>query len=640
MSFFRYLDVRYGDNWQTLALHADKATGKRTRSEATSSGVNPGRLSESRGVHTSRSLRQELICDLVKGLPILGQVLLSSWWEWTQGSSLLFWRWNGPAQISAARDGIPIFVSGSLPKARRIKPLRLPGDKLALVAKKVNGMVTRTYLSAGPVRSCLHFFAVPKGATDVRIVYDGTSCGLNEALWAPNFYLPSSKAAAHMLTFSSWLADADFGEMFHNFFLDEKIRKHAGVDMTYLRRRQPAGETKPQIVRWTRLFMGMKPSPYNAVQHYYCGEEFASGNPQNSSNPMGYDRVRLNLPGSDAYDPLLPKVMKWKESANNGSGAVAGDVITFVDDVRIVGHSKGNCHAVHRQLISRMQFLGIQDAPRKFRPPSQAGAGAWTGTIFRITSDSISKSVSTEKWEKGMGILNHLQSLCAQNQRPLLNFKDLERDTGFLNHLAMTFEETTPFLKGFYLTLNSWRPYRDQDDWKMSQKSWDRMIHRRGEEENSPETATAATLKTDAPSQVTASPRFSDDVNALISLLGGDVPPLVHLRSRHIVSVVFGFGDASGTGLGSTFTCGTGFTFRVGVWCSLEQDESSNWKEFSNVVEALEEEAAAGRLDHSEVFMFTDNATVEACSFKGSSSSPKLLSLIIRMKTMATKCGI
>ena len=93
----------------------------------------------------------------------------------------------------------------------------------------------------------------------------------------------------------------------------------------------------------------------------------------------------------------------------------------------------------------------------------------------------------------------------------------------------------------------------------------------------------------DAPDKVKASPRFADDVGALLSLLRGDGPPVVQLRSRFIVSVVFGFGDASGTGLGATFTCGTGFTFRIGVWVSLEKDESSNWKEFTNVVESLEE---------------------------------------------------
>ena len=56
-----------------------------------------------------------------------------------------------------------------------MKPLRLPEDQLSLVAAKIDGMLSRRYLGIGPVKSCLHFFAVPKGPTDVRIVYDGTS---------------------------------------------------------------------------------------------------------------------------------------------------------------------------------------------------------------------------------------------------------------------------------------------------------------------------------------------------------------------------------------------------------------------------------------------------------------------------------
>ncbi len=585
----------------------------------------------------------ELVADLRKGLPIIGQLLQSSWWEWSIGSSLLFWRWNGQEQIKASRDGMRIFVTGPLPKEKKMKPLRIQADQLALVSDKIDGMTSRGYLRTGPVKSCLHFFAVPKGPTDVRIVYVGTSCGLNEALWAPNFYLPSSRAASLLLSFSSWMADADFGEMFHNFFMDEAIRKHAGVDTSKLKRRGAINIQPP--LRWTRLFIGMKSSPYNAVRHYYWGEEFARGNPRDKSNPMGYNRVRMNLPGQENYDPLLPKVMKWNDTASDNNtgivtGAVAGDVITFVDDVCIIGHSKENCHGVHRQFTSRMQFLGMQDAPRKFRPPSQSGAGAWIGTIFRVTPDSISKSVSQEKWQKGISILTNLSELCRAHalRRPVLDRKQLERDTGFLNHLSMTFEETTPFLKEFYLTLNSWRPLRDDNDWKVSQKAWDKILMIRLDEDfdrshNFPH-------ETDAPLSVTASPRFASDVGAILELIKGDAPPLVQLRSRHIVSVIFGFGDASRTGLGSTFTCGNGFTYRIGVWGSLEKDESSNWKEFTNVVEALEEEAEAGRLDHSEVFMFTDNATVEACSFKGLSSSPKLLLLIIRLKKMATKRGV
>jgi hypothetical protein len=119
-----------------------------------------------------------------------------------------------------------------------------------------------------------------------------------------------------------------------------------------------------------------------------------------------------------------------------------------------------------------------------------------------------------------------------------------------------------------------------------------------------------------------------------------DSPPVVGLRSKLIVTVVYGFGDASGTGLGATFTCGKGFSFRIGVWGACEANESSNWKEFSNIVDSLEDEARLGNLQDSEVFMFTDNSTVESCSIKGSSSSPKLLELIIRLKCLTTEFGI
>ena len=56
-------------------------------------------------------------------------------------------------------------------------------------------------------------------------------------MWAPNFYLPSSRFASLLLTCSSWLADANFGEMFHNFFMDPAIRKHSGVDLSKGKRR-------------------------------------------------------------------------------------------------------------------------------------------------------------------------------------------------------------------------------------------------------------------------------------------------------------------------------------------------------------------------------------------------------------------
>ena len=355
------------------------------------------------------------------------------------------------------------------------------------------------------------------------------------------------------------MADADFGEFFHNFFADERVRKHAGVNTQVLAPFLPVSTSsqhdeakfKFEDLRWSRLFMGMKPSPYNAVRFYYWGEEFAKGNLRDTSNPFGFYQVMLNLPGmEESYDTLKPKLIKW----NSVLKAAAGDVITFVDDVRIVGSSKEGCHHVHRQFTSRTQYLGIQDAPRKFRPPSQDQAGAWTGTIFKVTRELITKSVSQEKWVKAKAIVENLQGsiLSHIDNRPILNRKGLERETGFLNHLAMTYDDMSPFLKGFYLTFNSWRSRRDADDWKLSDKAWMHIVVAQLENgsisQNEFDKEVESNEELNCPVEVTASTRLIDDVWELAAMFKPESVPEVNLRSRDVVTVIYGFGDASGTG--------------------------------------------------------------------------------------------
>lgn len=53
------------------------------------------------------------------------------------------------------------------------------------------------------------------------------------------------------------------------------------------------------------------------------------------------------------------------------------------------------------------------------------------------------------------------------------------------------------------------------------------------------------------------------------------------------------------------------------------------------MVESLEEEAHRGHSNDAVVYFFTNNSTVEeATLFNGSSSSPKLLKLVIQVKTL------
>jgi hypothetical protein len=111
------------------------------------------------------------------------------------------------------------------------------------------------------------------------------------------------------------------------------------------------------------------------------------------------------------------------------------------------------------------------------------------------------------------------------------------------------------------------------------------------------------------------------------------------VRSVRFLSVTYGFGDASGKGFGSATQLRNSpeVSIRIRAWSWDESEESSNWREFTNVIETLEEEGAYGSLYKTEVYFFTDNSTVEAALYKGSSTSRKLLSLVIRFFALQTK---
>jgi hypothetical protein len=87
---------------------------------------------------------------------------------------------------------------------------------------------------------------------------------------------------------------------------------------------------------------------------------------------------------------------------------------------------------------------------------------------------------------------------------------------------------------------------------------------------------------------------------------------------------LYGFGDALRKGFGSTMLSKRGIKYQIGLWGPTAEDESSNWKEFENRVEALEHEADEGNLNNAMVYFFTDNSMVESCIYRGNSSSMKL----------------
>jgi hypothetical protein len=55
------------------------------------------------------------------------------------------------------------------------------------------------YICPGRVISLTDYFDVPKGESDVRMVYNGTSCGLNFVLCAPSLVTHSLACCASIV---------------------------------------------------------------------------------------------------------------------------------------------------------------------------------------------------------------------------------------------------------------------------------------------------------------------------------------------------------------------------------------------------------------------------------------------------------
>jgi hypothetical protein len=89
------------------------------------------------------------------------------------------------------------------------------------------------------------------------------------------------------------------------------------------------------------MLMGFKPSPYITGCINLWGKEVVRGDQRDPMNVFCWDRVRLNLPGSPSFDPILPWVSKVCHDILDSVAIkrIAADFVTFVDDVRGAGGS-------------------------------------------------------------------------------------------------------------------------------------------------------------------------------------------------------------------------------------------------------------------------------------------------------------
>ncbi len=128
-------------------------------------------------------------------------------------------------------------------------------------------------------------------------------------------------------------------------------------------------------------------------------------------------------------------------------------------------------------------------------------------------------------------------------------------------------------------------------------------------------------------------PRFHSCLKASSKVMEPKTPPIVVVRSKKCVVLIYDFADASGSGFGSTLLVDKEIHYRIGTRSSSEDSNSSNWREFENLVCAVEEAGKEGKLKGATVILATDNEVVEHSLYKGNSTSEKLFELVVRLRT-------
>ncbi len=386
----------------------------------------------------------------------------ATWWSWSGGSRPFFWRWPSEFLVEL-RDGFPFWETVDQFAPYVGGDYSLGSDlERSLMKQKMKVLVSRGYLLPGPVTAFIPKLAVPKGTDNIRIVWDCTKSGVNAGLWAPSFSLPTMRDLTNVVGANFYMGDIDVGEAFYNFVLHTKSRHLFGA------------HTDDTPLRWVRPPFGARPAPYQCCQSIARALEVICGDPGSAlspfpcfaghavHNPMNFSQVRLNLPGSPTYCPGEPWVSKVR--AVDGGVVIANDCKKYVDDIRTTGLSYTDCWETTRRVASGLNYLGIQDAPRKRREISQS-PGPWAGALVHTTDGSVRVAMSQEKWDKAQVIV---KALCVESKQPVMDHHLLQVRRGFLMHAAITYPFITPFLKGIHLTIENWRGGRDAEGWKTS----------------------------------------------------------------------------------------------------------------------------------------------------------------------------
>jgi hypothetical protein len=401
---------------------------------------------------------------------ILWRAAENSWFKYPLGSTLLYFCFL-VCYRSLALEGVKELYKEKEPTSKHKQPL-VGVEEKEVLQKKIQKFIDRRYLPPIPTKfeSLIKYFAIPKGVIgnvvqDWRVVFHTGANKLNNCVCAPWFCLPSINSLERIVDKLTLMSDHDMMDMFHNFPLHWNTVKFTAIDLA------PLGFGPEEFLHcwwlcWKQNLMGSRSSPYNSIQTYLVTEEVIRGDWHDHTNPFQWECLMLNLPGSPGYQPS--RVWISKRRADN---LLASNFVCFVDNQQVTGSGKERVREAGHAISTQESYLGLQDALRKIRAPNGSRRpGAWAGANICIEEDgSIMILTLQEKWDRLKNICKHWLGVINLGTTDL-DFKRLQSDCGFLVYITQAYPGMKPYLKGFHLSLETWRGSRDDKGWKVSTK--------------------------------------------------------------------------------------------------------------------------------------------------------------------------
>ena len=103
-----------------------------------------------------------------------------------------------------------------LPQSKDRQPKINDEELKVKIKKKLEKVIDKGYIEITDiqmVKSIMYMFDVVKG-DDICMVYDGSKSGLNDALWACWFTLPTIDTMTRWTLAGTWLSDNGYGVSF------------------------------------------------------------------------------------------------------------------------------------------------------------------------------------------------------------------------------------------------------------------------------------------------------------------------------------------------------------------------------------------------------------------------------------------